>query len=159
MRWREYEQYLWIWDGWQICQWSIPQRDIAKLINCAVSDKKLSRPLTYTWPRSTTSEIAQFFTNSPTARITRSMSPFNQEGHVDRPRQMATESGAPWRLLVLCRTNLRWSTFYTRVYLYLPLYLYLFLCLHLYLYFYFYSMLAPGVIPHRLVMVKVAVDW
>ena len=100
MRWREYEQSLWIWDGWQICQWSIPQRDIAKLINCAVSDKKLSRPLTYTWPRSSISEIGRFFTNSPTARITRSMSPFNQEGHVDRPRQMATESGAACRLMV-----------------------------------------------------------
>ena len=113
MRWREYEQSLWIWDGWQICQWSIPQRDIAKLINCAVSDKKLSRPLTYTWPRSTTSEIARFFTNSPTAWITRSMSPFNQEGHIDRRRQMATESGAPWRLLVLCCTNWGWSRFFT----------------------------------------------
>ena len=36
------------------------------------------------------------------------------------------------------------------VYLYLPLYLYF------YFYFYFYSMLAPGDIPHRLVVVKVA---
>ena len=85
------------------------------------------------------------------------MSPFNQEGHVDRPRQMATESGAAWRLLVLCRTNRWWARFFY-VHLYLPLYLYLFLCLYLYLYFYFYSMLAPGIIPRRLVMVKVAAD-
>ena len=126
----------WVWTislnlRWMtnIYQWSIPQGVIAKLINCAVSDKKLSRPLTYTWPRSSISEIARFFTNSPTARITRSMSPFNQEGHIDRRRQMATESGAPWRLLVLCRTNRWWSTFYTRVYLYLSLYLYSYLSL------------------------------
>ena len=40
------------------------------------------------------------------------------------------------------------------VHLYLPLYLYLFLRF----YFYFYSMLAPGVIPRRLMVVKVAMD-
>ena len=132
-----------------------PTRRHCQIDNCAVtvSDKKLSRPLTYPWPRSTTSEIARFFTNSPTAWITRSMSPRDTLTEGVRWRRSLVHHGGSW----CCVAPIGGGRRFLRVFVFALVFVFI-LCLYLYLYFYFYSMLASGVILHRLVMVKVAVD-